>query len=185
MRTLRILAAFLLCTARFYLPLLPLAAIDVCAQGSVYAVRHAEKVLTDKDEDPPLARAGKKRARDLARALASVRLKAIYVTEYRRTQETAAPVAKAAGLAPVQADSEGMKALARLIRSRHGEEAVLVVGHSDTLPALLKTLGVKDSVAVSEMDYDNLFIVDHGKGGAARMHWLHYGDVSGGGRGKR
>ena len=66
----------------------------------VYIVRHAEKA-TDKDaSDPPLTTSGMQRARDLTRTLRSVKLSAIYATEYKRTQQTVAPTAERTKIKP-------------------------------------------------------------------------------------
>ena len=72
------------------------AAVPAQAQKAVFLVRHAEKV--DESEDPLLSAAGKARARALARSLRTAGVKAIYVTQYKRTGLTAAPLAAAAGI---------------------------------------------------------------------------------------
>ena len=75
------------------------AAAPARAQKAVILVRHAEKV--DESEDPLLSAAGKARARALARSLRTAGVKAVYVTQYKRTGLTAAPLAAAAGLKPI------------------------------------------------------------------------------------
>ena len=60
---------------------------------TVFLVRHAEK--TSAAGDAPLAPEGQKRADCLAVTLKDAVIKQIYVTDTMRTQQTAAPLAKA------------------------------------------------------------------------------------------
>ena len=40
---------------------------------------------------------------------------------------------------------------------------VLVVGHSNTVPDVIKALGVAEPVTIAESEFDNLFIVSRGE----------------------
>ncbi len=153
------------------------SALSASALGTVYIVRHAEKMLIDKEPNPPLSEAGLKRAKDLAHVLRTAELKAIYVTEFKRTHETAGPTADAMGLVPIPTKALEPEKLAEVLKQKHSDESVLVVGHSN-LTVLLKALGVTDAVKVTENDYDNLFIVDQNGDGGAVLHKLHYGATS-------
>lgn len=145
------------------------------AQATVYIVRHAEKVVDAAATDPPLTAAGARRARDLAKTLRSVKLSAIYATQYRRTQQTVAPAAERAKVKPTLVRSEATKALAASLRKRPRGEVVLVAAHSNTIPSLLRALGVKRRVTIGQTDYDNLFVVvPLGEGPPVFLH-LHYG----------
>ena len=53
----------------------------------IFIVRHAEKATTGAN-DPDLSVAGKKRAEALARILKDSQITAVFVTEFKRTQET-------------------------------------------------------------------------------------------------
>jgi broad specificity phosphatase PhoE len=75
------------------LPILFLLAAAADAAPVVFVVRHAEKT-TGGGNDPELSPAGHKRADALARILQDSQITAIFVTEFKRTQETAAPTAK-------------------------------------------------------------------------------------------
>jgi broad specificity phosphatase PhoE len=77
-----------LCVVAFVAVLL--APLPVCAQVTVILSRHAEKAAAP-PKDPPLTEAGKKRAEVLAFMLADAGVDAIYVTEFQRTKQTAAP----------------------------------------------------------------------------------------------
>src|SRR5262245_34068932 len=80
-------------------PVLAQASTDLAPL--VILVRHAEKACTNSDDDPPLSQAGKKRAEALAAALASAGVKRVITTDFRRTNETAGPLAQALALQPV------------------------------------------------------------------------------------
>ena len=43
--------------------------------------------------------------------------------------------------------------------AEHGEGVLLVVGHSNTVPELLKAFGAAESIALGPADYDNLFVI--------------------------
>ena len=126
------------------------------AQTAVLVVRHAEKV--DESEDPLLSAKGKVRAQALARHLKGAGIKAIYVTEYKRTGLTAAPLAAALGLKPIVVPADATATLVERIRKDNLADVVLVVGHSNTLPEILKTLGHPGTVEIAGDEYDNLFV---------------------------
>jgi len=151
-------------------------ALSLPAAADVFLVRHADKKTPD--EQSLLSAKGHKRAKDLARTLSSVKLKAIYRTEYERTGQTAAPTAAAQGLTPILVQSDDVKGLAAKLRAVPAGENVLVVGHSDTVPDLIAELGVSTRVALGNYDYDNLFVVSPRAGGEPGFLRLHYGDPS-------
>lgn len=51
------------------------------------------------------------------------------------------------------------RALVERLRKNHGGQTVLLVGHTDTLPGLLKALGHTPDITIEAQDYDNLFVV--------------------------
>src|SRR5262249_6441238 len=128
---------------------------DAWCALTVILVRHAE--VTDAASDPSLSSQGQSRAELLASMLPDAHLDAIYVTEYRRTQQTAQPAAGRFHLRPERVDSGNIAALADAIR-RHTSGTVLVIGHTNTVPAIVSMLG-GPSVRIRETEFDNLFIV--------------------------
>jgi probable phosphoglycerate mutase len=68
---------------------------------SAAAVEGASFDLVDGHGDPPLHPAGQEQAQRVAARLAGEPLRALYVTNLRRTAETAAPLAARLGLTPV------------------------------------------------------------------------------------
>lgn len=135
------------------------------AQSAVFTVRHAERadagMAAPAGADPDLSDAGRARAETLASMLRDARITAIFVTELKRTQQTAAPLAKQLGLTPSVVSSKDPATVAARVTAASGN--VLVVGHSTTVPAILKALGIADSVTIDESDFGNLFIVDRGR----------------------
>ncbi len=127
------------------------------AQPTVVLVRHGEKL--DSSRDPVLSPAGEARAQRLQQMLSSSGIGTIYTTEYRRTGLLAAPLARQLGLRPqVVPAADGAALLNKLAAHAHGE-TVLVVGHSNTVPAVLKGLGHAEPVRIEEAEFDNLFVL--------------------------
>ncbi len=142
---------------------------------TIYVVRHAEKADLPGERDPELSEAGVVRAEALARTMRSIQLDACFTSQYKRTQMTLAPLAKAAGLETTVAQAGAEKALAaKILETRRGK-SVVVAGHSNTVPTLLQALGVADPPQLSESDYDDLFVVRVDAEGRARLLHLHYG----------
>src|SRR5256885_10300007 len=75
------------------------ALLTADAAPIVFIVRHAEKTATG-GNDPDLSVAGQKRAEALARIVKDSQITTVFVTEFKRTQQTAAPTAKKAPLNP-------------------------------------------------------------------------------------
>ena len=146
---LRILASALL--------VLLLSCSQATAQKAVVLVRHAEKV--DESKDAPLSKAGLERAERLAQKLRSLGLTAIFVSEFQRTQQTAAPTAQFLHLQPQVIAAAQRSFLVQRLRSLPAQAIALVVGHSDTLPLLIKDLGVASPPSIGREDYDYLFVV--------------------------
>ncbi|HEY6843626.1 MAG TPA: histidine phosphatase family protein [Thermoanaerobaculia bacterium] len=128
---------------------------------TVIVVRHADRANIT--QDSPLSGPGMARAAELARVLADVKLDAIYATQYTRTQQTVAPLAKEKGLTPVIFEAGREEALAADIRAHHSGGTVLIASHSDRIPDLLRQLGVANPPQISMTEYDDLFIVTGGK----------------------
>ena len=150
---------------------------------TVYLVRHAEKEATP-PADPPLSEAGQARAKSLARILGKAGIKTIYTSQFARTKQTAEPLAQALGLTgtvvPVTMDTtmknelapQYLKDMAERIYAKAGE-STLIVGHSNTVPALIKALGGDVVPSIPDSDYDNLFVLTVYAKGKAKVAQLH------------
>jgi broad specificity phosphatase PhoE len=125
------------------------------ADGVVFVlVRHAEKAKDD-PKDPTLSDAGVARAERLAASLADARVLAVYATPYRRTQLTAAPTARSHGIDVRTYDAALPAAeFARQLRASHRMGTVLVVGHSNTIPALAGALCACPVAPMAEDEFD-------------------------------
>ena len=106
--------------------------------------------------------------------LAASKVRAIYTTQYRRTILQAAPTAKRLGVTASVIAGKEMDTLIAKIRSHAKDDVVLVVGHSNTVPEIIKLLGVSATVVVGEGDYDNLFVVTLQPSAAPTMVNLKY-----------
>lgn len=158
-------------------PALPTAA---SATTTVVVVRHAEKA-TDDPRDPSLSPAGQARAQALAAALADAGVSAVFTTELKRTWLTADPVVKRGNLPvqkrPVSGGDVPAQArdLAREILARHAGQTVLVVGHSNTVPEIVKALSGDAVPPIDDSEYDHLFVVTVPASGEGSVIQARYG----------
>ncbi|MBK8100587.1 MAG: nuclear transport factor 2 family protein [Planctomycetes bacterium] len=139
---------------------------------TVIVVRHAEKA--DDGDDPELSPAGRERAERLARMLQDLPIRAVFHSQYRRTAATVEPLCTALHVPAHAIAAAATKELAQKIRQQHRGQTVVVVGHSNTVPAILKDLGVREPVTMTEKDYDRLFVVTI-QGKNARLLPLRHG----------
>jgi broad specificity phosphatase PhoE len=163
-----------------------LAGIGGSAQAAdqvIFVVRHAERADQGAapmpptaqgmiPNDPSLSEAGTARAAKLAALLASADVKHIFTTEFKRTRETAAPLAGKLKVDAVMSASRDPQPLIDAVRKTTGN--VLIVGHSNTVPDLLKRLGLKETIAIAENEYDNLFILVRRDAGDPTLIRLRY-----------
>jgi 2,3-bisphosphoglycerate-dependent phosphoglycerate mutase len=138
------------------LSILVLMAAAADAVPVTIVVRHAEKAGTG-GNDPELSVAGQKRAEALARILKDSQITAVFVTEFKRTQQTAAPAARAAHLTPTVISASRTPELVSKLRALNGN--ALVVGHGNTIPDLVKELGIATPITIPEDDYSEIFLV--------------------------
>jgi phosphohistidine phosphatase SixA len=143
----------------------------VSAQPVVVIVRHAEKAANDVN-DPDLSSAGRARAEALARILKDSGITAIFSTEFKRTQETAAPTARSTHVTPTVVAAKDTAALVARLHQLNGN--ALVVGHDATIPNIVKALGINSSINIPGTDYSELLIVILGD--KPQLFRLHYPD---------
>jgi len=168
--------------ARLFAPVLilvwfgvaPAAVADEPTQPSVvvFLVRHAEKVLGV--NDPPLTPEGEQRAQLLAATLRDSSVDVVYSSDYKRTQDTARPTAARLGVNLQLYDAGDLEPFAEEILREGGR--VLVVGHSNTTPEMVRLLGGKPGTPIEEGDeYDRLYMVTVHPSGAVDTLVLLYG----------
>ncbi len=124
----------------------------------VFLVRHAEKADDSMEIDSRLTEKGTLRAAELARILADAEIDFVHSSDYIRTRNTAAPLAELLELEIELYDTSDLHKLADTIQARRGRH--LVVGHSNTTPALVEILGGQPGLPIVEAtEYDRLYIL--------------------------
>jgi broad specificity phosphatase PhoE len=148
------------------------------AQKLVIVVRHAERAdggagtasMTGAPADPLLSAAGEARAARLAGLLAESGITAIFATEFKRTQDTAKPIAAKLGLTTQTVKAADTAGLLAKLKAGHASDVVLVVGHSNTMPEIIKGLTGRD-VTVADAQYDDLFVLVPASGTVSRLKY--------------
>src|SRR6476619_7681736 len=138
---------------------------------SVFLVRHAEKMSAQ--GDAPLSPEGQKRAECLAGTLKDAGIKQIYVTDTMRTQQTAAPLAKALKITPKILPAKDSNALIKDLVYVGGGN-ILVVGHSDTVAFVIARLQGGTVAPIGENEYDRLFVMTVVEAAGMPVATLHY-----------
>lgn len=150
------------------------------ATTTVIFVRHAEKAGTPA-ENPGLAPAGERRVAELTRQLVDADvvagIDAVYSTPFRRTRQTAQPLAEALDIPITTYDPDDNEAVLEEILANHKGEIILVVGHSNTIPGLIADLGASKNVPpIAENEYDNIYLVSIPWFGKTKTIRLRYGE---------
>ena len=147
----------------------------------VMVVRHAEKAA-EPGGDPSLSEAGRQRAQALVDAVGEAGVTAIYSSQFKRTQETVAPLAAHLGLSVTtlaisRANLETYpKQVAEAILAEHRGETVVVVNHSNTVPPIVEALGGGPVAEITDDEYAHLFVVIIPASGPVRTLRAQYGE---------
>jgi broad specificity phosphatase PhoE len=155
-----------------------LAGISVFASaqdnGVLFLVRHAERDAAGGDA-ALLNQVGEQRAQCLARTLELAGITKIYVTDIKRTQQTAAPLAAELHLHPTVVPHDNVNQLVKDLESA-GNAKILVVAHADTLPKILEQLGGRalPPSKPNEQNYDYLLIIPMRDGKAQSLSVVRY-----------
>jgi len=124
-----------------------------------FVMRHLQKMTVG--DDPGLTVQGQRNARELA----AWRIRwptfhwptAIYVSNARRAQETAAPLAQRLHLQPKIYNAADVAGLIEMVEREHG--TVLIVGHSNTVPDIVERLGGVRPAPIPETRYGDIWHV--------------------------
>lgn len=157
---------------------------EVFKATTVILVRHAEKADAPR-EDPPLTEAGVARSQKLAGLLATAGVKAIYTSQFLRTKQTAEPLAKQLGItvAPITIQSKqsnprevSEQSIRQIVDKimEHAGDTVLIIGHSNSVPDVIKMLGGDTVPTIDEKKFDDLFIVTVYAKGKAKVVQMKY-----------
>ena len=123
--------------------------------------------------------AGEARARALIAVARDAGVTAVVTTQFVRTKATAQPIAAALGITPEVVDARAAQhaqEVARTILAKHPGEVVLVVGHSNTIPAIVAALGAAQPPPICDSEYDGLYVVTVPASGLARVIRARYGE---------
>ncbi|MEP7237771.1 MAG: phosphoglycerate mutase family protein [Ferruginibacter sp.] len=145
------------------------------AVTKIFIVRHAEK---EAGNNPVLTAAGNARAGDLMRALQNEGIQKIYVSQYRRTQNTADSMRIQLKIDTVHYAADTI--CDQLINAimQHGDfgKTILIIAHSNTIPQIIRKLGVTDYPYgdIPDAEFDNLFVITYKKE-KAKLKKMKYG----------
>ena len=124
----------------------------------IYVTRHYDTPAGERD--PDLIPQGKARAQALAKWFKGKKLKAIYVSDFKRTRQTAAPLAAERGIVPEVYDPRDTPAI--VARARAAKVPVLIVGHSNTVPDIVQQLGGERPADLQHEDFGDVWTVRGG-----------------------
>jgi phosphohistidine phosphatase SixA len=136
--------------------------ITACSNTTnIYVVRHAEKSAPS--GDVVLSGDGLMRAETLKDSLKNKKIAEVFTTPFKRTTQTAMPTAIHFGL-DTTTYSNGDSLLQKLIAKK--KKNYLVVGHSNSVPQMLRAIGLNPGFegSIPDNQYDNLFIITAQKG---------------------
>ena len=180
-KKLLVLLALLVCAALFQQAF----AQDDFRPKTVFLIRHAEKE-DEPRQDPPLKKEGVARSQELARVLSGAGIKAIYTSQFKRTKQTAEPLAAKLGLTATTITLKPNLSDLRLIAEESTAETVnkilsapgenvLLVGHSNSIPDVIRMLGGDVVPTIDEKKFDDLFVVTVYAKGKAKVTQIKYG----------
>ena len=141
-------------------------------------IRHADRDLpsagTPAFPGPSLNAKGMARAQELVHVLSTAGIRAIYTSRFTRSKMTAKPFAASHPELPlVRLDMA--QELRDHILTHHAGQTVLVVGHADTVPELIRLLGGPSLPDIDDCEFDNLFVLIKHSATAAMVSKLKYG----------
>ena len=124
-----------------------------------YFIRHAEKDRSDStNKNPSLTIQGLERAKKWALFFKDKNIAAVYSTNYKRTQQTALPIAKEQNLEIIGYTTKELIS-EKFIANNKGKN-IVIVGHSNTTPELVNSLlGEKKYEDIADSENNNVFIV--------------------------
>lgn len=141
---------------------------------TVFVVRHAEK--GPETPDPSLTDAGRRRADALARTLTDAHVTALFASEFKRTQETLAPLGKAAGVTVTVVNAGKMDDLIAKLRALPPGSRAVVATHSNLAHLIVERLTGQKIPPLTDLDYDRLMVATVQGDGKGQAVVLRYGE---------
>ena len=143
---------------------------------TIILLRHAEKDLSEKADksDPELTAEGKQRAERLIKAIGKYRPGVFYSTNFKRTRDTLAPLAKKRGKeVQIYEAKQPQELINKMFGS--GTKRFVVSGHSNTIPPLANLLIKKDLFKnLDESEYAVIWLVKMKNGKVTKFELLDY-----------
>jgi phosphohistidine phosphatase SixA len=129
-------------------------------------------------DDPPLSAEGEERAQRLAQmfavSLQAAAVDGLYVSDERRAQQTAAPLAERLHRAAVVFGAADARSAAAHAVREHAGGTVLMVGSGATLQQVLGELGVEGLASIAGEDADIIYMVSIPRFGHPHVLRLKY-----------
>jgi len=141
------------------------------APGIIIVTRHVEKAAIPADNPGP-SEIGQRRAEQLAEMFGGSGVDAVFATHYLRSFATATPLAHRLAMPVHVYDAADTDAMLARINAEHRYETVFVVGHSNTVPAIVRTLSGKRVADIDEDRYGDIFLIVRPRWG--RTVLIHY-----------
>lgn len=145
-------------------------------QTTLLIVRHADRA----GNADALTPAGVVRATALVHALEKAGISALYHSSTTRARDTSAPLAAALGLTPNVYPPADASGVVNAALDAHRGQNIVIVGHGNTVPALIRAAGGPSVPDLEEREFDELFIVSvcACRPGGSRLLHLQYGGAS-------
>ena len=139
-----------------------------------FLIRHAEKDTTS--EELNLSEAGTERSYKLADMFRQTRLDAVYTTLFSRSIQTVDSLTQMKAMPFQPYLNQNMKERFTEMLNRPEEGRVLIVGHSNTVPAIVNFLAEKEiyNRTFEDDEYDNFIVLMRNKSGASIVYKLKY-----------
>ncbi|GLR11913.1 phosphoglycerate mutase [Chitinimonas prasina] len=129
---------------------------QACDSGTLYLMRHAEKSAQG-GSDPALSAQGEARAQALVEKFSQQAIAAVFSTDYQRTRATATPLAKARQLDVILYNPDQPAQLLQRLAQDYCGKHVVIVGHSNTVPELIKLAGISQPVVIAETAFGDIY----------------------------
>jgi phosphohistidine phosphatase SixA len=142
--------------------------------ATLFLVRHAERAGGTALE-VPINEAGEERAKLLARMLGDAGITSIVVSEAKRTQQTAAPLAALLKLTPAVVKGGDPASLTAAAKRIPAGSKALFVRHSNELGPLVESLGGTRIAPMPDAEYDRLLVITLVDGKAVAVSTLRFG----------
>jgi 2,3-bisphosphoglycerate-dependent phosphoglycerate mutase len=152
--------------------------LEMRSTTTVMIVRHAE--VEQGVENPGLSPAGRLRAKELVRLLGDVdvtdSVDAVFATRWRRTQETAEPLARHVDtVLQIVNPAELEKLQTVLLDEYKGQVILLVLDANDLQPVVAQMKGSKVLRMTAPGEHDSLYVLSVPWFGKVKTLQFHYG----------